>query len=149
MAAVSRRPNAALLDGIEFGCRAREHARSPEACPARNRNPLQPTNRLHANDRKSAKFRGRPLIAGREHELVGQHHERHWSVGSRKKDFRLLTGRGNFADDVRLPEMEHAIIVRSPHAHAHIASIDKEAGLASPGGLAVVTGFARANYHKT
>src|SRR4051812_32569359 len=59
----------------------------------------------------------------------------------RKEDFRLLTGRGSFADDVRLTEMAHAVIVRSPHAHARIASVDKAgAALASPGVLAVLTG---------
>src|SRR5271166_3418170 len=58
----------------------------------------------------------------------------------RKEDFRLLTGRGSFADDVRLPEMAHAVIGRSPHAHARIASVDKAAALASPGVLAVLTG---------
>ena len=31
----------------------------------------------------------------------------------RKEDFRLLTGRNSFADDVRLPEMARAVIVRS------------------------------------
>src|SRR5712671_5869198 len=58
----------------------------------------------------------------------------------RKEDFRLLTGRGSFADDVHLSGLTHAVIVRSPHAHAHIASIGKAAALASPGVLAVLTG---------
>ncbi len=58
----------------------------------------------------------------------------------RKEDFRLLTGRGSFADDVHLAGLAHAVIVRSPHAHAHIASVDKAAALASPGVLAVFTG---------
>jgi CO/xanthine dehydrogenase Mo-binding subunit len=58
----------------------------------------------------------------------------------RKEDFRLLTGRGSFAEDVHLPELAHAVIVRSPHAHAHIASVDKTAALGSPGLLAVLTG---------
>ena len=31
----------------------------------------------------------------------------------RKEDFRLLTGRGSFSDDVRLPEMAHAVIARA------------------------------------
>jgi hypothetical protein len=44
----------------------------------------------------------------------------------RKEDYRLLTGRGGFADDVRLPVLAHAVIVRSPHAHAHIGSIDRQ-----------------------
>jgi carbon-monoxide dehydrogenase large subunit len=58
----------------------------------------------------------------------------------RKEDFRLLTGRGCFADDIALPEMAHAVMVRSPHAHARIAAIDPQAALAAPGVLAVLTG---------
>ena len=57
----------------------------------------------------------------------------------RKEDFRLLTGSGSFADDAHLPRLAHAAIVRSPHAHAHIASVDTEAALGSPGALAVLT----------
>ena len=58
----------------------------------------------------------------------------------RKEDFRLLTGSGSFADDVLLSSLAHAAIVRSPHAHAQIASINTEAALGSPGVLAVLTG---------
>jgi len=58
----------------------------------------------------------------------------------RKEDFRLLTGCGCFADDLSLPGMVHAVIVRSPHAHARIATVDKTAALAAPGVLAVLTG---------
>jgi carbon-monoxide dehydrogenase large subunit len=58
----------------------------------------------------------------------------------RKEDFRLLTGRGCYGDDVSLPGMAHVVFVRSPHAHARIASIDKRAALAAPGVLAVLTG---------
>jgi carbon-monoxide dehydrogenase large subunit len=58
----------------------------------------------------------------------------------RKEDFRLLTGRGRYGDDVSLPRMAHAVFVRSPHAHAWIVSIDKRAALAAPGVLAVLTG---------
>ena len=58
----------------------------------------------------------------------------------RKEDFRLLTGKGSFADDIQLPGLAHAVIVRSPHAHAHIGSVDKAAALASAGVLAVLTG---------
>src|SRR5271169_6587900 len=58
----------------------------------------------------------------------------------RKEDFRLLTGRGRFGDDVTLPGLAHAVIVRSPYAHARIASVDKQAALAAPGVLAVLTG---------
>jgi len=58
----------------------------------------------------------------------------------RKEDFCLLTGRGSFADDVHLPQLAHAVIVRSPHAHARIVSVNKSAALASTGVLAVLTG---------
>jgi len=58
----------------------------------------------------------------------------------RKEDARLLTGKGRFGDDVTLPGMAHAVIARSPHAHARIVSVDKRAALAAPGALAVLTG---------
>src|SRR5258708_14415287 len=58
----------------------------------------------------------------------------------RKEDFRLLTGRGRYVDDLALPGMAHAVFVRSPHAHARIVSIDTAAALAAPGVLCVLTG---------
>ena len=58
----------------------------------------------------------------------------------RKEDFRLLTGRGRYGDDLALPRMVHAAFVRSPHAHARIRSMDKTAALAVPGALAVLAG---------
>ena len=41
-----------------------------------------------------------------------------------KEDVRLVAGRGRFIDDLGLPGMLHAAILRSPHAHARILSID-------------------------
>src|SRR5271167_3155149 len=58
----------------------------------------------------------------------------------RKEDARLLTGKGRFGDDVSPPGMAHAVIVRSPHAHARIVSIDKRVARGAPGVLAVLTG---------
>src|SRR6516162_2846675 len=58
----------------------------------------------------------------------------------RKEDFRLLTGHGCFADDLALPGLAHAVIVRSLYAHARIATVDKTPALAAPGVLAVLTG---------
>ena len=58
----------------------------------------------------------------------------------RKEDQRLLTGQGNFSDDVGLEGQAYAVMVRSPHAHARLRSIDKSAALAVPGVLAVLTG---------
>ncbi len=58
----------------------------------------------------------------------------------RKEDFRLLTGRGSFSDDINAAGQAHAHMVRSPHAHARITAIDIAAARAAPGVLAVLTG---------
>jgi aerobic carbon-monoxide dehydrogenase large subunit len=58
----------------------------------------------------------------------------------RKEDLRLLTGRGCYADDVAPAGLAHAVIVRSPHAHARIVKLDKTAALRAPGVLAVLGG---------
>ena len=42
----------------------------------------------------------------------------------RKEDRRLLTGRGRYTVDIDIPGQAHAVLLRSPHAHARIASID-------------------------
>jgi aerobic carbon-monoxide dehydrogenase large subunit len=51
-----------------------------------------------------------------------------------------LTGRVVYAGDVVLAGMTHAVLVRSPHAHARIAAVDTSAAEAMPGVVAVVTG---------
>lgn len=51
-----------------------------------------------------------------------------------------LTGRALYADDIALPGMLHGKILRSPHPHARIVSIDASEALALPGVHAVVTG---------
>ena len=59
----------------------------------------------------------------------------------RLEDRDLLIGRGRFADDLPSgPATLHAAILRSPHAHAEIRSIDAAAALAMPGVACVVTG---------
>ena len=58
----------------------------------------------------------------------------------RREDLRLLRGRGRYVDDVSLPGQLHAAFVRSPHAHARIASIDTSRAAAMPGVHAVLTG---------
>jgi CO/xanthine dehydrogenase Mo-binding subunit len=42
----------------------------------------------------------------------------------RHEDLRLITGRGRYTDDIILPRMTHAFVLRSPVAHAHIKRID-------------------------
>jgi len=57
----------------------------------------------------------------------------------RKEDRRFLTGRGRYLDDLRLPGLLHAAIVRSSHAHAHVLGIEADAARAIPGVVAVLT----------
>jgi aerobic carbon-monoxide dehydrogenase large subunit len=57
----------------------------------------------------------------------------------RKEDFRLLTGRGKYAADIRLPGLLHAAMLRSPRPHARIAAIRAGAARALPGVAAVIT----------
>jgi len=57
----------------------------------------------------------------------------------RKEDFRLLTGRGKYAADVRVPGLLHAAVLRSPHPHARIAGIRADGARAVPGVAAVIT----------
>src|SRR5215475_13567105 len=58
----------------------------------------------------------------------------------RREDARLLIGGGRFADDTNLPGQGYACMVRSPHAHARIASIDTGAAGEMSGVIAVLTG---------
>jgi len=67
----------------------------------------------------------------------------HGGIGEsikRKEDGRFLRGKGNYLDDMTLPGMLHMAILRSPHAHARIRSVDTGAAGAMPGVVAVVTG---------
>ena len=67
----------------------------------------------------------------------------HGGIGEsikRKEDARFLRGQGHYVDDFVLPNMLHMAILRSPHAHARIKSIDTSAAGSKPGVIAVVTG---------
>jgi carbon-monoxide dehydrogenase large subunit len=57
----------------------------------------------------------------------------------RTEDPALLTGRGHYVDDIRMPGTLHAAFVRSPHAHARINGIDGSAARALPGVHLVLT----------
>ena len=57
----------------------------------------------------------------------------------RREDRRFLMGRGQFVDDVKLANALHAAVVRSPHAHARILSIDTSAAREMPGVADVIT----------
>ena len=42
----------------------------------------------------------------------------------RREDFKFLTGKGRYVDDIKLPGMLYVAIARSPHAHAIIGNVD-------------------------
>jgi carbon-monoxide dehydrogenase large subunit len=67
------------------------------------------------------------------HKYVGQ-------AIKRREDPRLITGQAAFLDDVRLPDLTYAEVVRSTAAHARIVSIDTSAAAAMPGVFGVFTG---------
>jgi aerobic carbon-monoxide dehydrogenase large subunit len=58
----------------------------------------------------------------------------------RKEDGRFIRGKGNYLDDIELPGMLHMAILRSPHAHARVKSVDTAEASKMPGVVAVVTG---------
>src|SRR5437016_9446039 len=69
-----------------------------------------------------------PEVAGMGHSI------------KRKEDGRFIRGKGNYVDDILLPDMLYMDLVRSPYAHARILGIDASKALATPGVLAVITG---------
>jgi carbon-monoxide dehydrogenase large subunit len=58
----------------------------------------------------------------------------------RHEDLRLITGRGRYTDDVTLPRITHAFVLRSTVAHARIKRVDTSAARRMPGVLLVATG---------
>ncbi len=58
----------------------------------------------------------------------------------RKEDVRLLTGTGLYTDDINRDNQAWMVVLRSPHAHAKILSINTEAAKAAPGVIEVLTG---------
>ncbi|HEV2201509.1 MAG TPA: xanthine dehydrogenase family protein molybdopterin-binding subunit [Bryobacteraceae bacterium] len=58
----------------------------------------------------------------------------------RREDPRLITGTATYVDDIQMPGMHHAIVLRSPHAAAKILSINTRAAEGTPGVVAVFTG---------
>ena len=58
----------------------------------------------------------------------------------RREDPRLITGTATYVEDIKMPGMHYAVIVRSPHAAAKIRSIDTSKAAAAKGVVAVFTG---------
>ncbi|MBW2339109.1 MAG: hypothetical protein JRF50_02015 [Deltaproteobacteria bacterium] len=77
-----------------------------------------------------------------EHLKTFEHKKRNWAGKSmpRKEDLQLLTGRGTFMDDIRLPDMKCAATLRSPYPHAGIRGINVSEALNLPGVRRMLTG---------
>ena len=58
----------------------------------------------------------------------------------RREDPRLVQGLSHYVDDLRMADVMHVAILRSPHAHARISNINKDAASALAGVVSVVTG---------
>jgi carbon-monoxide dehydrogenase large subunit len=58
----------------------------------------------------------------------------------KKREERLILGKGEYADDLEFMNMAHLVFVGSPHAHARIVSVDTTRALAYPGVVTVITG---------
>ena len=57
----------------------------------------------------------------------------------RKEDIRFVTGRATYIDDIKVEHTLHAAILRSPHGHARLTSIDTTTAREIPGVVAIFT----------
>src|SRR5262249_2004668 len=57
----------------------------------------------------------------------------------RTEDPKLITGRGQYVDDIKMPGLAHLAFLRSPHAHARIAMLRTDAARRAPGVIRVAT----------
>ena len=58
----------------------------------------------------------------------------------RREDPRLITGRATYTDDVKLPGLLYAAVLRSTYAHAKLGKVDVAKAKKAPGVVAVFTG---------
>src|SRR5207247_8716310 len=115
-----------------------DHERPPvaPAKPAsdRERNPSQP-HRQHLPVHRLYQYRARSCIAGGGGTAMTEATAIKY-VGQplrRREDFKFVTGKGRYTDDLKVPGMLHMAVLRSPHAHAIIKQVDLSAAKAAPG----------------
>ncbi|MXY41616.1 MAG: hypothetical protein F4Y62_17675, partial [Rhodospirillaceae bacterium] len=118
--------------GTQIGKSGHDRQQAASARDGRRRDRAAPDRFLQMSD-------GRPWTVPRRAMTVGGR----W-VGApvpRKEDEALLTGRARFIDDMEpVPGIRHAALLRSPHAHAEILSIDVSKAASHPGVYGVLTG---------
>ena len=62
------------------------------------------------------------------------------------RETRLISGKGQYADDLDFPGMAHLVFVGSPHGHAMIKRLSVDKALKVPGVLTVITGEEMVKY---
>src|SRR5262249_36549664 len=90
----------------------------------------------------NATVKSAPIPPSRQREKPGQPLKWIGKNIKRVEDPRLLTGQGRYIDDIDLPNMLHAAVLRSTRAHAGIESIDASPATAPKGVVKVLTGAA-------
>ena len=88
----------------------------------------------------STTVKSAPIPPSRQREKPGQPLKWIGKSIKRVEDPRLLTGQGRYIDDIDLPNMLHAAVLRSTRAHARIKSIDVSAAAALKSVVKVLTG---------
>ena len=88
----------------------------------------------------STTVKSAPIPPSRQREKPGQPLKWIGKNIKRVEDPRLLTGQGRYIDDIDLPNMLHAAVLRSTRAHARIKSIDVSAAAALKSVVKVLTG---------
>ena len=58
----------------------------------------------------------------------------------KKRENRLILGKGQYADDLEFADMAHLVFAGSPHAHAKIVNINAKKALDLPGVIKIITG---------
>jgi CO/xanthine dehydrogenase Mo-binding subunit/aerobic-type carbon monoxide dehydrogenase small subunit (CoxS/CutS family) len=87
---------------------------------------------IQAVEAAAAVMRGEPPVAPRQENVVGGSQVRVDAVAK-------VTGLARYAEDIKMPGLLHAAVVRSPHPHARIVHIDPGPALKLPGVLRVLT----------
>src|SRR6185437_4804261 len=116
-------------------------ARRWRSRPSRPQSPRRQGAAAEGHARARARRHGHGRDAGRRR--VGKNRAMTRWVGQaipRREDLPLLTGRGQFVDDVPIANPLHVAFARSPWAHAEIRSINLSAALAAPGVAVALSG---------
>ncbi|MBI4786568.1 MAG: molybdopterin-dependent oxidoreductase [Chloroflexi bacterium] len=87
---------------------------------------------IQAVELASALLRGDPGPAAAETPILGGSGERH-------AGWERVSGATRFVEDIRLPNLHYARVVRSPHFHARVVALDPSPALKIPGVVRVLT----------